>query len=74
MAAWPKLGFPTPEADWMTGPLADYLAPVFRPDPFLDRLVPLGLRQRLAMPDDRQMVWTLMTLHSLHTIFGLDHD
>lgn len=73
VAGWSKMGFPSPEAAWMTGPLGLHLRAVFEPNAFLDALAPVAVRRRLSMPQDRQLIWTLMTLHSLHTIFGLDH-
>lgn len=68
---WPKMGFPSPEQEWMTGPLADHLAPVFQSTPFLDALLPLEARRRLRLPDDRQLIWTLMALQALHTTFDI---
>ncbi len=67
---WPKLGFPSPDVEWIEGPLAPFLAVVCQPDPFLDSLVPLTLRQRLRLPRDHQMLWTLMGLKATNDLFG----
>ncbi len=71
VAGWSKLGFPSPEADWMGGPLREHLEAVFRPDRFLDAIVPLHMRAELTLAKDHQMLWTLMTLHTLHGLTGL---
>jgi asparagine synthetase B (glutamine-hydrolysing) len=62
VAAWPKLGFPTPELAWMKGPLSGALSASLAADSPLASLVDHQALRKLPSDDNHQLLWTMMTL------------
>ena len=62
VAAWPKLGFPTPEMAWMEAPLREPLAASLADDSPLTEIVDHNALRALLLHTDHQLLWTMMTL------------
>jgi len=62
---WTKLGFPSPEREWMTGPLAGYLQECMAEDAMIGALFGRGAARRIDIRRDHQTLWTLMTLETV---------
>jgi asparagine synthetase B (glutamine-hydrolysing) len=62
VSVWPKLGFPTPELEWMRGPLAEYLNQSLGDDAPLASHIDLPALRALPIPLNQQLLWTVMTL------------
>jgi asparagine synthase (glutamine-hydrolysing) len=62
VANWSKMGFPSPEREWMLGPLRPVLERSRSDDALVGRLFdPAGIRA-LPLERNHQTLWTLMTL------------
>jgi asparagine synthase (glutamine-hydrolysing) len=62
VANWSKMGFPSPEREWMLGPLRPILERAMSDDALLGRFFePAGIRA-LPLERNHQTLWTLMTL------------
>jgi asparagine synthetase B (glutamine-hydrolysing) len=62
VAAWPKLGFPTPELAWMEAPLRQPLAASLADDSPLAEVVDHKALRSLPRRTNHQLLWTMMTL------------
>jgi len=62
VAAWPKLGFPTPELAWMEAPLRESLSACLAADSPLAALVDQEALRALPRHENHQLLWTMMTL------------
>jgi asparagine synthase (glutamine-hydrolysing) len=65
VSAWSKLGFPSPEREWMTGPLAASLQACTADDALISSLIDPGDVRRIDIRRDHQTLWTLMTLETV---------
>lgn len=63
VAVWSKLGLPSPEQEWMEGPLATYLADSLADGSLLSEFVDVRAARTLSLAQHQSTVWTLMTLH-----------
>jgi len=62
VAAWPKLGFPTPEMAWMEAPLREPLAASLADGSPLAEVVDHKALRALPRRTNHQLLWTMMTL------------
>ena len=62
VGAWPKIGFPSPEREWMAGPLRDELDWCLSPQSSLASLLDLRALRELPLDTNHQTLWTVMTL------------
>lgn len=63
VAEWPKLGFPSPEAEWLEGPLRDRIDAALAPTSRISRFVDVDALRALPVETHRQAIWTALTLH-----------
>lgn len=69
---WSKMGFPSPDSDWLRGPLAHEVARLGQAHPVLDRLLPAGQRAQLDPQRSFELLWTLLNLGALSEELGLE--
>lgn len=62
VANWSKMGFPTPELEWMTGALRPHLESCLADSSPLSQLFDVAALRKLPENTTRQTFWTLMTL------------
>lgn len=65
VASWSKMGFPTPELAWMTGPLLTHLEASLADSSPMANLFDVAAIRRLPQSATRQILWTLMTLSTV---------
>ncbi len=62
---WSKLGFPSPERQWMEGPLRAHLDACRTPGARIGALVDLDEVRRIPVSDQHHLLWALMTLETV---------
>jgi asparagine synthetase B (glutamine-hydrolysing) len=63
VARWPKIGFQTPDRDWVMGPGSVWCSRLFDGgDGHISRLIPEGRHRDLLDIDDHETRWLLITL------------
>lgn len=74
VAGWSKMGFPSPETEWMTGPLKRALEACLADGSTLSTLFDLEGLRSLTIDRDHQTLWTLMTLdETLRQLYAARH-
>jgi len=62
VAFWSKIGFATPEVEWIQGPLRDIYLHAFSTQSLAAELFDVQRLFQLPLEKNKQMVWTIMTL------------
>lgn len=65
VANWSKMGFPSPEREWMLGPLRPVLERATSDDALLGRFFDPAAIRALPLERNHQTLWTLMTLEEV---------
>lgn len=65
VSRWSKLGFPTPEREWMSGPLHAALDSARSDDAPMNKLLNMRAVRELDETSNHQFLWTLMTLETV---------
>jgi len=68
-AGLPKLGFPVPVSRWLAGSLKDWVDEARKPDSLIWRYLDRDASERLAWPQDYELVWTVTMLERLARVF-----
>jgi asparagine synthase (glutamine-hydrolysing) len=65
VSVWPKIGFATPEVEWIEGPLRYVYEQAFSTDSKVAELFDIARLRTLPIAPNKQTVWTLMTLDAV---------
>ncbi len=65
VSGWSKLGFPSPEREWMTGPLAARLQACKAEGALIGSLIERSDVRKIDIQRDHQALWTLMGLETV---------
>jgi asparagine synthase (glutamine-hydrolysing) len=65
VAYWSKVGFATPEVEWLEGPLSGWIERIVSGTPQISQIVDTGCLATLDLHRDYQALWTLATLEGV---------